>query len=140
MARLRLSRIAEIIARAAHHGQVEKSTGDPYIRHVERVVDLVDGDEAKSVAWLHDVLEDCQGWTTQRLHEAGICSTRVLAAVEWLTRNKGDTYERYIEKIRLSGNTLARAVKIADLRDHLRPNCPARLRPRYEKALAKLSR
>jgi hypothetical protein len=25
-------------------------------------------------------------------------------------------------------------VKLADLKDHFRPNCPARLRPRYENA------
>lgn len=49
---------AERLARHAHAGQVEQLTGDDYIHHVERVVALVEGDEAKAVAWLHDVLED----------------------------------------------------------------------------------
>jgi hypothetical protein len=59
--------IAERIARVAHAGQKEESTGDDYIHHVERVAALVDGDDAKAVAWLHDVIEDNPAWTFDRL-------------------------------------------------------------------------
>ena len=48
---------AEEIARKAHAGQVDKS-GRSYIGHIERVANRVTSDEAKCVAWLHDVLED----------------------------------------------------------------------------------
>jgi hypothetical protein len=126
--------LAEGIARGAHLGQKEESTGDPYIHHVERVVALVDGNDTKAVAWLHDVLEDNPAWSAQRLMEAGI-SMRVVQAVSLLSRIPQQPYNHYIRDVQLSGDHLAIAVKLADLRDHLRPNCPARLRPRYERAL-----
>jgi hypothetical protein len=125
--------IAERIARKAHQGQREESTGDDYILHVARVVALVDGDKAKAVAWLHDVLED-SSMTAHDLTRAGI-SDEVVDAVTLLTRRVGDTYREYIDTIRTFNNRLASHVKVADLLDHLRPNCPARLRPRYERAL-----
>lgn len=37
------------------------------------------------------------------------------------------------------GHEAAISVKLADLRDHLRPNCPEQLRPRYELALTVLT-
>ena len=52
-----LVRKAEDIARMAHAEQVDKA-GQPYIGHIERVAARVTSDEAKCVAWLHDVLED----------------------------------------------------------------------------------
>jgi (p)ppGpp synthase/HD superfamily hydrolase len=133
------TRRAEAIARAAHAGAVDKA-GNDYILHVSRVVDGVDGDEAKAVAWLHDVIEDTP-LTEADLRAAGI-SEPVLDAVRLLTEADGKTteaiYAAYIERIRASGNPLALAVKLADLRDHLDPNVPPRLRPRYERALAVL--
>jgi hypothetical protein len=132
--------IAERIAREAHAGQKEESTGDDYIRHVERVVALSpEGDQVKAVAWLHDAIED-SNFTAAELGRAGV-SEAVVDAVVLLTRADNGTamivhtYQQYIDSIKASGNLLAIAVKIADLRDHLRPNCPERLRPRYEKAL-----
>lgn len=125
--------IAERIARAAHQGQTEESTGDDYIHHLERVVALVDGEDAKAVAWLHDVLEDTN-LRERDLVRAGF-SDAVLDAVALLTRDDADTYATYIAMLKFSQNPLAMAVKRADLQDHLRPNCPARLRPRYEAAL-----
>jgi (p)ppGpp synthase/HD superfamily hydrolase len=124
--------IAESIARHAHAGQIEESTGDDYIRHVERVVTLVEGNEAKAVAWLHDVIEDSVLLDLD-LYRASI-SARVVKAVVLLTITAPDSYADYIEHIKDSGDELAIAVKLADLKDHLRPNCPLRLRPRYEKA------
>lgn len=128
---------AEAIARAAHFGQVEESTGDDYMRHIERVVALVEGDEAKAVAWLHDVWEDTP-ITGPAMAAAGI-SEHVVDAVRLLTRVPGEPYTRYILFIKHATNPLAAIVKLADLRDHLRPNCPERLRPRYEAALTVLA-
>jgi (p)ppGpp synthase/HD superfamily hydrolase len=129
--------IAEFIARRAHAGQTEESTGDDYIRHIERVVALVDGEQAKAAAWLHDVLEDSE-MVSSDLRAHGI-SQRVVDAVLILTRLPWDTYEVYIQKIKFSRDRVALAVKIADLRDHFRPNCPERLRPRYFAAWAVLN-
>lgn len=124
---------AERIARQAHWGQKEQSTGDDFIHHIERVVTLVDSPDEKAVAWLHDLLEDTP-WTEFELLAEGV-SARIVSAVVWLTRTPPFDYATYIDRLRDSGDALAIAVKIADLRDHLRPNCPERLRPRYEIAL-----
>jgi (p)ppGpp synthase/HD superfamily hydrolase len=129
--------LAEQIARHAHAGQTEESTGDPYVYHLQRVAALVEGDAAKAVAWLHDVIEDT-AVTAGDLVMAGI-PLDVLEAVVVLTRTEEETYADYIAEIETSGNPLALAVKIADLKDHLRPTCPARLRPRYERALQHLA-
>jgi (p)ppGpp synthase/HD superfamily hydrolase len=125
--------IAELIARYAHHGQKEKLTGDDYIHHVERVVAKVEGNEAKTVAWLHDVMED-SGLLYSDLERAGI-SDKTVEAVFLLTRVPSETYAEYIFRLRASGNALAIYVKLADLEDHLRPGCPEGLRHRYEVAL-----
>jgi len=127
---------AEQIARQAHEGQKDTVTGADYITHVERVVALV-SDEAKATAWLHDVLED-SCWTEFDLRAAGI-SARTVSAVVWLTRTPPYDYATYIDRLIESGDALAIAVKIADLSDHLRPDCPSRLRTRYEKAMVVLT-
>lgn len=132
--------IAENIARLAHAGQVEKYGDAPYITHIERVVAGVTSDDAKAVAWLHDVLEDTS-WTEHKLRKAGI-PRHVVEAVVILTRVKPMTYADYIDTIKVSGDPLALAVKVADLKDHLRANHepPGHLRPRYVAALALLNR
>jgi hypothetical protein len=131
------ARRAERIAREAHAGQVDK-VGNDYILHVERVAGMVDGDEAKAVAWLHDVVEDTSV-TMADLRAEGF-SKDILTALRLLTRRDDEvSYAHYIEDIRASGNPLAVAVKVGDLRDHLDPNCPERLRPRYESAIEALA-
>lgn len=56
--------LAQIFAEAAHKGQVRKYTGEPYIAHPARVVDLLKllggevSGEMIAAAWLHDVIED----------------------------------------------------------------------------------
>jgi (p)ppGpp synthase/HD superfamily hydrolase len=45
------------LATRAHAGQVDQA-GQPYIGHPERVAARLTTEEAKVVAWLHDVIED----------------------------------------------------------------------------------
>lgn len=130
--------IAERIAREAHEGQTCTVTGEPYVHHIERVVTMVEGDEAKAVAWLHDVLEDTDV-TASELVQSGI-PERVRLAIVALTRRKHQPYTEYIAWLCDHGGALALTVKFADLRDHLRPNCPERLRQRYEAAVEALLR
>lgn len=128
--------LAEEIARRAHRHQKGKyaDAGCPYIDHVERVVAGVEGAEAKTAAWLHDVVEDTEV-DILSLHALGF-SHAVTSAVSWLTRNKGIPYQRYIEHLAEAGDPIEKAVKISDLRDHLRDGCPPHLRTKYERALA----
>lgn len=130
--------LAERLARHAHGDHVDKA-GEHYVDgHLTRVAGLVEGDDAKAVGWLHDILEDTPV-TAEDLLVAGI-PPRVVDAVKLLTRPpKGapnrPTYADYIATLWVSRNPLAIAVKLADLKDHLNEHCPPRLRPRYEAAL-----
>ncbi|WP_277283744.1 HD domain-containing protein [Sneathia sanguinegens] len=98
------------IATEAHKGQVDKA-GIPYINHPLTVASLVDTEEEKIVALLHDTIEDTN-ITEQDLLNYGF-SNKIVKAVKLLTHNKNVPYMDYIAKIK--DNELARKVKIADL-------------------------
>ena len=110
--------IARSIAYSRHHDQRDRR-GALLIEHVDRVAARVAPDE-RAIAYLHDVLERTDvSYATLRAdgltdHEA--------AALELLTRTPGESYELYVLRIaHAEGRTgrLARAVKVADLEDHL---------------------
>ena len=111
------------IAAGAHEGQKDKD-GQPYILHPLRVMNAVEGEVAKIVAVLHDVIEDTSV-TSEDLRREGF-DEAVLVAVECLTHRKGETYADYV--VRCKGNVIARQVKLADLEDNARPS-RALLRP-----------
>lgn len=102
------------IATEAHHGQVDKA-GKPYIDHPMRVMRAVSSPEAKIVAALHDVVEDCPSWPIERLKAAGF-SQEIIDAINSVTRHGGETYEEFVE--RAAANPIGRLVKIADLEDN----------------------
>lgn len=106
------------IARKVHTGQVDKA-GAPYILHPLRVMLHMESDEEKIIAVLHDVVEDGKdrGFTFDYLRKAGF-SEEIIETLKVLTHDKSETYELYVEKIKL--NPVARRVKIADLRDNMR--------------------
>jgi (p)ppGpp synthase/HD superfamily hydrolase len=104
---------AAAIAEQAHADQVDKG-GAPYITHPTPVALAVEGDEAKMVALLHDVVEDSE-WTLNQLRDEGF-SEAVVEAVDALT-HKGR--EDYFDAVRRAkANPLARIVKLADLADN----------------------
>lgn len=108
-----LLKLAEEIARRAHAGQADKS-GKPYIGHIERVAARVKSDEAKCVAWLHDVLED-----TDVLPEAEIrrvFGDEIADGVLSVTRRGDESYKAFVR--RAGENRLGWEVKIADLIDN----------------------
>ncbi len=114
--------------------------GEPYLRHILRVVSAVSG-EAKVVAALHDVLEDSDDYTPRELEIICDLSRAQRAALEIITRKNSESYLKYIDFIdRQVANQgkIAREVKIADIKDNLNripaPNWPS-LKKRYEKAL-----
>lgn len=102
------------IAKEAHEGQTDKA-GSPYIEHVLRVVDSVQGDERKIAAALHDVIEDTH-ITVEYLKSEGF-SESVINAVLALTKNKGES--RISAAKRAIKNQIALDVKIADNKDNM---------------------
>ena len=103
--------LALSIAKKAHKGQYDKA-GVDYIEHPLFVASLVDTEEEKAVALLHDVLEDSP-ITAQELLSAGLPET-VVSAVQVLTKKKGQDYQMYLELVK--SNSIARRVKLADLK------------------------
>ena len=129
---------AQEITAKAHDGQKDKA-GRPYIEHVARVAGRATNPRQATIAWLHDVVEDT-GTTPEDLHKAGF-DARTLTDVDLLTRRPGERYQDYIRRIADAADADARAVKLADLRGHLkhRPEAiGASLRRRYEEALRTL--
>lgn len=122
---------AMMFAELAHRGHFRRD-GKPYFTHLEAVANGVSSDEAKTVAYLHDCVEDGKA-TLEDLLLSGF-SLDVVEAVDDLTKREGDTYECYIKWI--SENPLAREVKIADLLHNLEGNTNAGQVERYKKALA----
>ena len=108
-----LLKLAEVIARKAHAGQVDKSS-QPYIGHIERVAARVKSDEAKCVAWLHDVLEDTQALPEGEMRR--LFGDAITDGVLSVTRQVDESYEAFVR--RAGENPLGREVKISDLIDN----------------------
>lgn len=105
---------AIILAAWAHRSQKEDH-GRPYILHPLRVMSRMQTEAEMMVAVLHDVVEDTR-YTLDDLRQAGY-PAEVVEAVDALSRRQGESYEAFIERIRL--NPLAVRVKLADLEDNM---------------------
>jgi len=109
-----LTRKALKIAYDAHHGQTDK-TGLPYIYHPLHIAEHIGDDEALiAAALLHDVVEDTD-ISFEMLSSQGI-SEEVITALKLLTHGELTPYMEYIQNIKDSGNRIALAVKLADLK------------------------
>lgn len=130
------------IATKAHEGQKDKA-GMPYINHPLHVASMMESEDEKAVALLHDVIEDTY-YTKDMLLIEGI-PMHIVDAVEALT-HAGDTdYFEYLKTVKK--NPLALSVKIQDLIhnsdlsriEHPSPKDFKRLE-KYKKALEFLSK
>ena len=139
--KLHLGRAIEL-AKQHHKGQTNKA-GKPYIEHPLRVMNQMKSEEEKIVAVLHDIVEDTDISLNDVRNEG--FSEEVVSAVECLTKQVGENYDSYIERI--SFNPLAVKIKLADLEDNrdltrLPQVTDMNLErlEKYEKALEKLTR
>ena len=110
--------IARYIAHRSHAGQLTRS-GVPMSEHVERVAAAVP-DAARAVALLHDVLEKT-GTGREELRRRGLTPSE-LAALDLLTRRDGESFAHHAVRIANAdgaAGVMARAVKLADIDDHL---------------------
>lgn len=96
-------------AKKAHKGQKDKA-GMDYIMHLFMVASLMDTDEEKTVAYLHDVVEDTK-ITINDLNET--FPAVIVKAVDAITKREKETYEDYLKRV--SENELAKKVKVSDL-------------------------
>ena len=121
------------IAAEAHAGQEDKA-GAPYILHPLRVMLRLSSNDARVVGVLHDVCEDCPGWTFDRLRSEGF-SEQILKALDSVTKRDSETYEEFVR--RAADNPIGRDVKLADLQD----NCDlSRIRSPSERDFARIEK
>jgi (p)ppGpp synthase/HD superfamily hydrolase len=129
---MNLQRAIEI-AVEAHKGQLDKA-GNLYVLHPLRVMMSLDTEDEKIVGVLHDVVEDCEGWTWERLQDNGF-SKQVIDGLKSVsktpieeadyrrrleTQDHEGAREHYLAFIARAGaNEIGRNVKVADLRDNL---------------------
>ena len=102
------------LAYDAHHGQKDKAD-IPYILHPARVAADFTNEAEACVAWLHDVVED-SGVTLEDIRLAGF-GAAICDALQRMTHDKSIPYMDYVRRI--AENPIARAVKLADLRDNM---------------------
>lgn len=104
--------LAKLVSEKYHQGQVDKAGVDYFNGHIEYVVLGVYSKKEKTVAYLHDIVEDTEITITD-LNELEFPSD-IVEAVELLTRIKNIDYQDYLNKIKC--NKLAKSVKISDLK------------------------
>ena len=108
------------IACAAHTGQIDKA-GAPYILHPLRVMLKQADEDTRIAAVLHDVVEDGDGWTLERLRAEGFSEAAIsaVAAVTKRPEEKGDDLDAYLAFVRrAAAHPIGRRVKRADLEDN----------------------
>ena len=101
------------IAKEAHAGQVDKA-GKDYILHPITVASYMDTDVEKTIAYLHDVLEDTSVTVDELRNHF---SNEIVDTVITLTHRKDESYFEYIQRI--SKSKLAKKIKAADLLHNL---------------------
>lgn len=122
------------IAVQAHRGQKDKN-GQPYILHPLAVASQLNTLELKTIAVLHDTIEDTDV-TAEFLLSQGI-PNEIVKIVQLLSKPKDEDYETYLQKIK--ENPKAKAVKLADLSHNTSPERASGLNDHRKKkyALAK---
>lgn len=110
-----LTKKAMTIAYEAHKNQMDKS-GVPYIFHPIHLAEQCEEEATCVAALLHDVVEDCDDYSFERLSQEGI-PANIIEALKLLTHEKNVPYLEYVRKIK--ENPIARKVKLLDLTHNL---------------------
>jgi (p)ppGpp synthase/HD superfamily hydrolase len=105
---------AIVIAAEGHQGVLDKG-GGCYILHPLRMMLSLSRLEERIVAVLHDVVEDCPGWTLERMRSEGFSDT-IVNALDAVTKRKGEEYFDFVR--RAASNSIGKLVKLADLKDN----------------------
>jgi len=104
-----------IVIAAEGHAGVKDKGGAPYILHPLRMMVTLSSLDERIVAVLHDVCEDCPGWTFDRLRAEGFAD-HIIEALDSVTKREGEDYEAFAS--RAADNPIGRRVKLADLADN----------------------
>ena len=90
-------------------------SSDLYVLHPLRVMLGVKTEAERIVAVLHDVVEDCEGWSFDRLIGEGF-APEIIDGLKSVTNIEGEAYEDFVK--RAAANPIGRRVKLSDLTDN----------------------
>ena len=133
---------AKALCVEAHKGQFRRDNITPYHTHPFVVADVMETDEEKIVAYLHDVVEDTEWYLSTdidnipaiRTASKGFeLPTAIYIALEAITRKPGVSYITYINNIKQ--DPLPTKVKIADMFHNISDNPSQKQREKYFSAL-----
>jgi (p)ppGpp synthase/HD superfamily hydrolase len=122
------------IAFSAHGARRQMYDGKPYFYHVEGVAEAFADEDRKTVAYLHDVVEDTD---VTLEHLATLFPAHIVAGVDAMTHREGESYKEYLNRV--AADPLAIHVKLADLRFNLRHPGKPHLTPKYKRAIQYLT-
>lgn len=116
----------------------------PYSSHPIAVAEMMNTDEERIVAYLHDVFEDCseKGYRTNQQGSKYYIETpdkiypiraNVYFSLNCLTRRDDETYTDYLEGV--ASRSLSVKVKIADMFHNMSDNPSERQKTKYTKGL-----
>jgi (p)ppGpp synthase/HD superfamily hydrolase len=105
---------AKILATKAHEGQTRWDPNVPYITHPLEIADKFSNPLYKTVAVLHDVVEDTS-ITLEFLRKQ--FPSNVVDAIDEITHRDDESYDQYI--MRVMKNPIARIVKVQDIKHNV---------------------
>lgn len=105
-------KLAYAIAKKAHDGQFRNDGVTPYFNHPKELANQFANYGVKAVCILHDVVEDCGGYTIDTLKEFGLTEW-IVHLVEVLTHRPKEPYKEYINRV--IKDPLTTKIKIADM-------------------------
>lgn len=100
-----------------YHWKQRDKGGKRYIYHPIYVSRQVKGLEVKTIALLHDIVEDTNV-TIRDLQQKGF-SEYVVNGVKCLTRGTLEPYNKYLRRLKLANHKGALSVKIEDLKHNM---------------------
>ncbi len=121
---------ARIFATKKHEGYFRRDGTTPYIAHPGKVASLLEKDDEKILAWLHDVIEETPTPHTEIINKFGL---NVSLDLNLLTHDKKEDYFAYLK--RLKKHERVRNVKIADIVANLTDKPTTKQIHKYVKAL-----
>lgn len=138
---------AYLICERVFAGKKRKS-GVPYLDYLKSVADRFSDDKAKATSLLHNIMKETD-ITANDLNEIGFPSD-VVKTVVLMTREAGESYDEFINRIIGSKNNMALQIKKADIEqsmnlddievtDDYLNRIEVKYRPQYEKIMGYLN-
>lgn len=119
-----LKELAKAWATVVHDGVSRKGAGEPYMNHCERVADSVWGWRAKTLAYLHDTIEDADDPVAMATALRIVFPSDIVTDILWLSRLKDadgtkQPYQQWIEAMARHASSDVIQVKLADINDNM---------------------